>query len=126
MEKRFFYYYLCLISSPSLCITNRKTGMNCGADGSESEQCRNVEMPWTLIGDLEGKTQDTNRISPVLHLTLCHQTFSNICIVLCMCSFLFCFFVYIFFLCGDHLDSMAQISFYSVKSASSFTHHRLT
>lgn len=34
-------------------------------------------MPLTLVHDLEGSTQDTSDISPVLHLTVCPKEFSD-------------------------------------------------
>ena len=36
-----------------------------------------AEMPLTLVNDLEMNTQDTNGISPVLHLTICHKEFCD-------------------------------------------------
>jgi len=36
-----------------------------------------AEMPLTLGNDLEGNTQDTNGISPVLPLSTCHKASSD-------------------------------------------------
>lgn len=60
-----------------------------------------AETPLTTVNQLEKNIQDTNGISPVLHLTICHKAFSDHCVV-------------------SHLAAIAQISFHSVKSTRSF------